>query len=295
MRVKHLSMVLLAAALQEGAYANGPTNDTPSYYPPSPLHGDVRRMGHGFPLADYTNFNQGVSIGQGDVEMLYTGDTGSAAQVVAAKIAQTGAQVPRSLFTPGAALGMTRIPSLQFFNAQVIQAPNVLGVQGEFVHFNINKHRSATPAVTLTKSVAGLGVGVPVNVTFAAADLPVGITRYTVPMFFVTIGASAITAISGQPISIRAAVGSDFDAAANAELWLMKRIDSTKEIRIIWIPWARVNDYVVPLLGQWGPGVTSLVVTVQSGIPVDAQLTVTCPGQDSGELSEFAKAWNLPI
>lgn len=200
---------------------------------------------------------------------------------------------PKPITTGAQMLSASIIPVFWGTNVDVIQFGVEKGIAGDVLKYNLDLHRSATPATSILTSAAGAGAGNNKAITIAPASLPAGFTSYTIPIVFVTISASILNARAGNRYNFYVEALSNYGATGNSEVWVLQRKDANKPMMFGFIPFVRVKDDVKPIVGMiGGPDAQEFTVNVANA-GTDETIQVVVPGLDSQELKQFLSSWKI--
>lgn len=203
--------------------------------------------------------------------------------------------IGRTLATPGAAIAAATLQSLYAENGIIIQNASTAAIPGDLIKYNLDLHRTETPFTSVLSNAVGAGVAVDTDNVLNNSDLPAGAAKYTAPVIFVTIAASALNARAGARYQISLVGMSRSGAALDATKWIVERKDASKPLKLVIIPFIRVKDTILPQVAAFGAvtGANDALTVRISGADATESVQIIAPGQDSQELRAFLKTWNI--
>jgi hypothetical protein len=195
---------------------------------------------------------------------------------------------------------ITKIPPLAVWNAHITVDPILSRILASQLNYKLEQSTLDQPQTGFVKSatpVAGTGT---VTLSLTSDDLPVGVGYKSVPFFRFSIVTSSDNAAPGQNYSVKIVGKTQDGFAINSDasqtVYSFQRIDATKAVVGIYIPFSVIATRALPVLPIFGTdGVTpeTFDITV-TGIGDAETLTVVVPGYATKELKEVSRMYNLP-
>lgn len=227
------------------------------------------------------------------------------AKAVKGKLTKTASKKPDAptsavLRTPGTALVSSAIPPVSVSGAKVKHPGTMRKLSGNLLKWNVDAAPVVNPFLSVVKTAPGQSnPNDPTVITFDDSDKPSGCAIYSVPMMFLSISASQLNARLGNRYTLKVEGKTRDGVALTSDSWLFEREHGDKAVRILYIPYARQNDTIVPVTAAFGDiggtGADEALTVTMTGVADTEAVQVILPGLDSTDYADFLRQWGLDI
>jgi hypothetical protein len=195
---------------------------------------------------------------------------------------------------------ITKIPPLAVWNAHITVDPILSRILASQLNYKLEQSTLDQPQTGFVKSATPVANSGTVTLSLTAADLPANVGYKSVPFFRFSIVTASDNAAPGQNYTIKVvgktADGTVIDSDLSQTVYSFQRIDASKAVVGIYIPFSVIATRALPVLPIFGTdGVTPETFDITlTGIGNAETLTVVVPGYATKELKEVSRMYNLP-